>query len=62
MNFVHNRLVNKSVVSDQVGVLPHRGAEKSSFGLFYVKGNERVLMNPRNDDLHNIFQSMRSFD
>ena len=38
------------------------GAEKGSFELFYVKGNERVLLNPPNDDLHDIFQSMRSFD
>jgi hypothetical protein len=38
------------------------GPEKGRFELFYVKGDEKVLLNPRNDDLHDLFQAMRSFD
>ena len=38
------------------------GPEKGDFELYYVKGDDRVLLNPPGDDLHDIFQSMRDFD
>jgi hypothetical protein len=36
--------------------------EKGTFEIFYAKGEQRVLLNPPDDDLHDIFQSMRAFD
>jgi len=38
------------------------GPDKGDFELYYVKGAERVLLNAPGDDLHDIFQAMRSFD
>jgi hypothetical protein len=48
-------------VLDGVRVIEN-GVEKGDFELFYVKGDERVLLNPPGDDLHDTFQSMRNFD
>jgi hypothetical protein len=30
--------------------------------LYYVKGEERVLLNPQGEELHDLFQGMRSFE
>ena len=48
-------------VLDGVRVIEN-GEDKGNFELFYVKGDERVLLNPSGDDLHDIFQSMRNFE
>ena len=38
------------------------GPEKGSFELYYVKDNQRVLLNdPQKEVLHDLFQGMRSF-
>lgn len=38
------------------------GPEKGSLELYYVKGDQRVLLNdPQNEELHHLFQGMRSF-
>jgi hypothetical protein len=48
-------------VLDGVRVI-ESGPEKGSFELFHVKGEQRVLLNPQNDDLHDLFQAMRNFE
>jgi hypothetical protein len=48
-------------VLDGVRVIENR-PDKGDFELYYVNGDERVLLNPAGDDLHDIFQSMRTFD
>ena len=48
-------------VLDGVRVIEN-GPDKGGFELYYVKDDERVLLNPAVDDLHDMFQSMRTFD
>jgi len=37
------------------------GPEKGSLELYYVKGDQRVLLNDPQEVLHDLFQGMRSF-
>jgi hypothetical protein len=38
------------------------GSEKGDLELYYVKGDRKILLNdPQNEELHNLFQGMRSF-
>lgn len=39
------------------------GSEKGTLALYYIKGDRKILLNdPKNEELHNVFQGMRSFD